>query len=257
MARHPSPPPQKVALVTGASSGIGRATALVLARTGIGVVVGARRSARLDTLVCEIQDQGGQAVALAGDVCDPAYAQGLVTLAQTRFGGLDMAFNNAGILGAMGPTAGISLGDWEQTLRTNLTACFLACQAQIPAMRARGRGSIVLTSTFVGYRIGIPQMAAYAASKAGLGLTRTLAAEYGPERIRVNALLPGGTDTAMGRQFADTLQAREHVAGLHALRRLATPEEIAHSAFYLLSEASSFTTGSALVADGGISSVRG
>ncbi|MGB1015784.1 MAG: SDR family oxidoreductase, partial [Nannocystaceae bacterium] len=140
----------------------------------------------------------------------------------------------------------------------NLTACFLGCQAQIPAMRTRGQGSIVLTSTFVGTHVRFPQMAAYAASKAGLiGLVRTLAAEFGPEHIRVNALLPGGCDTAMGRQVADTPQAREHVAGLHALRRLATPQEIAFSAVYLLSEASSFTTGSALLADGGISSVRG
>lgn len=139
----------------------------------------------------------------------------------------------------------------------NLTGGFLCAKHQIPAMLSRGGGSIIFTSTFIGYTVGLPHTAAYAASKAGLiGLTKALAAEFGRKGIRVNALVPGGTDTAMSRAFADTPEALGFVRGLHALKRMAAPEEIAQSALYLASEASSFTTGSALLTDGGVSIVR-
>ena len=121
-------------------------------------------------------------------------------------------------------------------------------------MLDRNGGSLIFTSTFVGYTVGLPNMAAYSASKAGIiGLTKALAAEFGPKGIRVNALLPGGTDTPMGRSFANTPDVLAFVHGLHALKRMASPEEIAKSALYLASDASSFTTGSALLADGGVS----
>lgn len=244
----------KVALVTGASSGIGYATAKLFAREGAKIVVAARRQAALDALVAEITQAGGHAVALAGNVQDAAYAKALVDLAQARFGGLDVAFNNAGTMGEMGATLDVPLSEWEDTLRTNLTSAFLGAKYQIPAMLERGGGSLIFTSTFVGYTAGFPGTAAYAASKAGLiGLTQTLASEFGARGIRVNALLPGGTDTPMGRAFASTPEALAFVQGLHALKRLAAPEEIAQSALYLASDASSFTTGSALLADGGVS----
>ncbi|MCA9705633.1 MAG: SDR family oxidoreductase [Myxococcales bacterium] len=247
----------KVAIVTGASSGIGRAASKLFAQHGARVVVNARHQPALDTLVDEIAAAGGQAIACAGDVGDPAVAARLVALAVERLGGLDIAFNNAGTLGAMGPTPGIELSAWEQTLRTNLTAAFLGAKHQIPAMIERGGGSIVFTSTFVGHATGLPGMAAYAASKAGLiGLTRVLAAELGAHGIRVNALLPGGTDTPMGRTVASTPEALAYVRGLHALGRIATPEEIARSALYLVSSDSSFTTGAVLMADGGASMFR-
>jgi NAD(P)-dependent dehydrogenase (short-subunit alcohol dehydrogenase family) len=178
----------------------------------------------------------------------------LVELARSRYGGLDVAFNNAGTLGPMGATADVSTNAWEAALRTNLTSAFFAAKYQIPAMQARGKGSIVFTSTFVGYTAGMPGLAAYAASKSGLiGLTQALAVELGAQGIRVNALLPGGTDTPLGRVFADTPEALAFVRGLHALKRMATPEEIAESALYLASDASSFTTGTALLVDGGVS----
>lgn len=121
-------------------------------------------------------------------------------------------------------------------------------------MFERGGGSLIFTSTFVGHTVGFPGTAAYAASKAGLiGLTQTLASEFGGRGVRVNALLPGGTDTPMGRIFANTPEALAFVEGLHALKRMASPDEIAQSALYLASDASSFTTGSALLADGGVS----
>ena len=121
-------------------------------------------------------------------------------------------------------------------------------------MLKREGGSLIFISSFVGYTVGVPPMAAYAASKAELiGLTKALAAGYGSQNIRINALLPGGTDTPMGRTFANTSEAIAFVEGLHALKRMAQPEEIAKSALYLASDLSSFKTGSALLADGGVS----
>jgi NAD(P)-dependent dehydrogenase (short-subunit alcohol dehydrogenase family) len=244
----------KVAIVTGASSGIGRAAAKLFAEAGAAVVVAARRQAELEILIAEIEQAGGTAAALAGDVNAEGYQAALVELAVGRFGGLDIAFNNAGTLGEMGATPGLSLDGWRDTLNTNLTSAFLAAKYQIPAMLNRGGGSLIFTSTFVGHTAGMPGMAAYAASKAGLiGLTQALAAEFGPQGIRVNALLPGGTDTPMGRVVAHTPEIAAHVANLHALKRIARPEEIARSALYLASDASSFTTGTALLVDGGVS----
>ena len=247
----------KVAVVSGASSGIGRATARLFAEEGARVVVGARRREALDDLVAEITAAGGAAVAHAGDVKEEACAGALVDMAVGTFGGLDIAFNNAGTLGEMGPVTEVSLAGWHDTLDTNLTAAFLGAKHQLPAMIARGGGSLVFTSTFVGQGVGFPGMAAYAASKAGLvGLTQVLAAEFGEKGIRVNAILPGGTDTPMGRSVADTDEAKAFVEGLHALKRIASPEEIARSVLYLASDASSFTTGAALLVDGGVSISR-
>lgn len=244
----------KVAIVTGASSGIGYATAKLFAKEGAKVVVAARRQLELDALVEDIAHSGGHAAALAGDVKEEAFAKALVELAIGRFGGLDVAFNNAGTTGEMGVTPAVSLAGWENTIRTNLTSAFLGAKYQLPAMLDRNGGSLIFTSTFVGHTVGLPGMAAYAASKAGLiGLTQALASEFGPKGIRVNAVLPGGTDTPMGRAFANTPDALAFVHGLHALKRMAQPEEIAQTALYLASDASSFTTGTALLADGGVS----
>jgi NAD(P)-dependent dehydrogenase (short-subunit alcohol dehydrogenase family) len=245
----------KVAIITGASAGIGYEAARLFAREGAKVVVGARRQTELDALAVQFGECGGTAAVLAGDVKDEAYAKALVELATNKFGGLDVALNNAGTLGELGVSVPqMALSEWENTLATSLTSAFLGAKYQIPAMLQRGGGSLIFTSSFVGYTVGFPQTAAYAASKAGMiGLTKTLAAEYGPQNIRVNALLPGGTDTPMGRTFANTPEAIAFVKSLHALKRLAQPEEIANSALYLASDLSSFTTGTALLADGGVS----
>jgi NAD(P)-dependent dehydrogenase (short-subunit alcohol dehydrogenase family) len=246
----------KVAIITGASSGIGRATAKLFAEQGAKLVVAARRQAELDALVAEIADSGGEAIAVVGDVQDEAFARTLVERATGAYGGLDVAFNNAGIVGAMGPVSALALADWRETLDTNLTAAFLGAKYQVPALIARGGGSLIFTSTFVGHTVGMPGMTAYAASKAGLiGLTQVLAAEFGPKGVRVNALLPGGTDTPASITNAPGAgpEVLAFVEGLHALKRMARPEEIARSALYLASDASSFTTGIALLADGGVS----
>ena len=244
----------KVVIVTGASAGIGRATALLFAKEGASVVLAARREPELQSLANLITDEGGQALAIAGDVAEEAFAKTLVEQTLAKFGRLDVAFNNVGILGATGPVPEMSLEDWDQVIATNLTSAFLAAKYQLPAMLSGGGGSMIFTSTFVGYTTGMPGMSAYAASKAGLiGLTQVLACEYGRHNIRVNALLPGGTDTAAAQEFADTPEKKAFVAGLHALKRIAKPEEIAQAALYLASDASSFTTGSAMLVDGGVS----
>lgn len=244
----------KIAIVAGASSGIGYATSKLFAREGAKIVVGARRQAQLDALVAEIEAAGGAAVALAGDVRDEAFARALVETAEGRFGGLDVAFNNAGSLGEMGPTPDVSLVGWSEAIATNLTSAFLAAKYQLPAMLRRGSGSLIFTSTFVGHTAGMPGVAAYAASKSGLiGLTQALAVEFGPRGIRVNATLPGGTGTPMARQMNATPEALAFVRSLHALKRMASPDEQARSVLYLASDASSFTTGTALLVDGGVS----
>ena len=249
----------KVAIVTGASTGIGRATAQLFARAGARVVVTARRQVELEALVAEIASEGGTAIAIAGDVREEADVRALVDLAVDRFGGLDIAFNNAGGMVEMQPVPQASLAAWRETIDTNLTSAFLCAKYQVPAMLARGGGSLIFTSSFVGNTVGMPGMAAYAASKAGLlGLVQTLAVEFGGSGIRANALLPGGTDTPSNVANAPGAapEVRRFVEGMHALKRMATPEEIAHSALYLASDASSFTTGTALLADGGVSIAR-
>lgn len=247
----------KVAIVTGASSGIGRASAKLFARAGAKVVVAARRKAELESLVREIVDQRGDALALAGDVSDEAFAKELVERAEQSYGRLDVAFNNAGTLGEKGPTTGISLDGWNEALKVNLTSAFLAAKHQIPAMLKQGKGSIIFTSTFVGYTVGFPGAAAYAASKSGLiGLTQVLAAEYGPQNIRVNAILPGAVETAMYKAANETAEQQAYLTNLHALKRIASPDELARAALYLASDASSFQSGTAMLVDGGLSITR-
>ena len=247
----------KVALITGASSGIGRATAKLFAAEGAMVVVAARRRPELDSLVAEITALDGEAIALAGDVRSEDFARALVDLAVSRFGRLDIAFNNAGTLGEAGPTTGISEAGFTDALATNLTSAFLGAKHQIPAMLKGGAGSIIFTSTFVGYTCSFPGVAAYAASKSGLiGLTQALAAEYGPQGLRVNAILPGAVDTPMYRAMNDTESSQAFITNLHALKRVSTPEELARSVLYLASDDSSFVKGTASLVDGGASITR-
>ena len=244
----------KVAIVTGASSGIGAAAARLFAQAGAAVVVSARRQDRLEALVETIRGEGGQAVAVAGDVCDPDLADRLVATATQAFGGLDIALNNAGAVGVNAPVSDLTLDQWRETVDVNLTGAFLGARAQIPALLKRGGGSLIFTSTFVGHAIGMPGMAAYAAAKAGLvGLSRVIAAEFGARGVRSNCLLPGGTDTEAGREFAHTPEIIAFVEGMHALKRMASPDEIACAALFLASDASSFMTGTAVLVDGGVS----
>ncbi|WP_420962575.1 SDR family oxidoreductase [Brucella sp. IR073] len=245
----------KSIIITGASSGIGAAAALLFAAEGANVVLGARRAAELEALAGEINRSGGEgrAVFLAGDVREEGYATALVDMAVKTFGGLDGAFNNAGIVGEMQPVGEMTLANWSDVIAINLTSAFLAAKAQIPVMKKQGRGSIVFTSSFVGFgNGGLPGMSAYAASKAGLvGFTQSLASDHGPDGVRINALLPGGTITpAAGHGNPEFL---EFVANLHPMKRMAEAREIAQAALFLLSDRASFVTGSPMLADGGMS----
>lgn len=243
----------KSIIITGASSGIGAAAALLFASEGARVVLGARRATELASVSADVNRAGGKAVFLPGDVRDEGYADALVNLAANEFGGLDGAFNNAGIVGELSSTTDMALAQWSDVIQTNLTSAFLAAKAQIPAMRNRGGGSIVFTSTFVGYSNGgLPGMGAYAASKAGvIGLTKSLASDHAAEGIRINALLPGGTITPAGGE--GNKEVLDFVANLHPMKRMASAKEIAQAAQFLLSDRSSFMTGSPMIVDGGMS----
>lgn len=243
----------KVAIITGASSGIGKAAAKLFAANGASVVLVARREASLKIAVDEIQDQGGRALAIVGDVTEADTHVEAVAAARAAFGGLHIAFNNAGSVGTIGPLAEIEPRQWSEVLAVNLTAAFLGTRAQVPAMIKQGGGSIVFTSSFVGNSVGLPGMGPYGAAKAGLmGLVRGITADYAAAGIRANALLPGGTATDMAGDDAQ----REWAAGLHAMKRIARPEEIAQAALFLASDMSTFVTGSALWVDGGNAAVK-
>ena len=160
----------------------------MFATEGARLVIGARRQAGLEQVADEIRQAGGDVTVLAGDVGDEDYCAGLVEVARQSYGRLDIAFNNAGMLGDLVPLPEMTPENWRQVMETNLTSAFLSARHQVPAMLETGSGSIIFTSTFVGHTAGMPGMAAYAASKAGLiGLTQVLAAECGPQNIRINA----------------------------------------------------------------------
>lgn len=244
----------KVAIITGASSGIGRASAKLFAQEGASVIIGARREDRLNILAAEIKEAGGQVKILAGDVTSEEYNKALVALAVLAFGKLDIAFNNAGTLGTLVPITELAREDWDFSINTNLTSAYLAAKHQIPAMLENKGGSVIFTSSVAGTTVAIPTKSAYAAAKAGLtGLTKTLATEYGANGIRFNAIVPGATDTPMAAQLGTDPEFIKFLEGIHALKRMAQPEEIADAALYLASDLSRFVTGSSLLVDGGVS----
>ena len=243
----------KTLIVTGASSGIGAAAARLFASEGANVVLAARRSEELQSVADDITRGGGSVAYRAGDVLDEAYAGMLTALALERFGTLHGAFNNAGVVGDMRAIPEMSINNWNRVISTNLTSAFWAAKAQVPVLKERGGGSIVFTSSFVGFSNGgLPGMAAYAASKAGLnGLVQSLAAEHASDGIRINALLPGGTITPAGGE--GNPEALKFVSDLHPMKRMASALEIAQAAVFLLSDRSRFMTGSPMIVDGGMS----
>lgn len=247
----------KVAIVTGASSGIGRAAAVLFAKQGASVVLTARREDELESVAREIRFGGAQAQVVVGDVRDEQIHKNCVDSATEHFGGLDIAFNNVGWLGEMAPCQDVSVENFVDTLNVNLTSAFIATKYQMPAMLNRGGGSLIYTSSFVGPTMGMPGMMAYATAKAGLsGLVHVAAVEGGASNVRANAIASGGVDTPMGRTVANTPENIAFVEGLHALKRQALPEEIANAALFLASDASSFMTGAVMPVDGGVSKTK-
>lgn len=243
----------RTAIISGASSGIGRAAALLFAREGANLILIARGAEGLSKVAREIENVGGKAVCHAGDVSLPETHRAAVEQALATFGRLDIAFNNVGYVGPVQPLAQIALYDWQQVVTTNLTSAFLAAAAQLPPMIEQGGGSLIFTGSFVGNSVGLPGMSAYGAAKAGLtGLVKGITADYAHLGIRANALLPGGTDTAM----AGDEDQKRWAASLHPVRRIAQPEEIANAALFLASDIASFVNGSCLWADGGNSATK-
>ncbi|HEX4358858.1 MAG TPA: glucose 1-dehydrogenase [Pseudonocardia sp.] len=242
----------KVALVTGAGTGIGRASALAFARAGARVVVSDIDAGGGKATVEAILDEGGEATFQQADVTDAGEVEALVAHAVATYGGLHCAHNNAGVLGPSAKLVDVSEADWATVLSVNLTAVFLCMKHEITAMLAAGGGSIVNTSSFSGL-VAVPFASAYVASKHGVvGLTKAAAVEYGRKGIRVNAVCPGTTRTQMNEQRAESSPAMaKAMTDITPMRRLAEPAEIADSVVWLCSDAASFVNGHALPVDGG------
>ncbi len=243
----------KIAVITGAASGIGRASALTFAREGASVVLADRAEEALAETARLVSEAGGDAAWITTDVARREDVVALVALAVERHGRLDCAFNNAGIPGGMQPFAEHTDEQFEQVMDINVRGAWMCVQEEIKAMLQSGGGSIVNASSGLGM-IAAPQVAAYVTSKhAVLGLTRATALEYPRQGIRVNAVLPGVVDTAMPQEmFAAAPGAVDAISEMSPMGRLARPEEVAEAAAWLCSDRSSYVNGHGLVVDGGI-----
>lgn len=242
----------RVAIVTGASTGIGRATALAFAERGVAVVVADLDAERGESVAGEVVAAGSESLFVRTDVTDPDDVAGVVDRCVARFGRLDYAHNNAGIQTESAPTADCSIDDWDRTLAVNLTGVFLCMRAEITWMLAHGGGGIVNTSSAGGLK-GFPGASAYVASKHGvIGLTKSAALEYAMSGIRVNAVCPGVIDTELVRGFTqDHPEVADQLLAVEPVHRLGTAAEVADAVVWLCSERASFVTGHALVVDGG------
>ena len=241
----------KVALVTGAASGIGRATALAFAREGAKVVIADIAVREGPETVRMIQKAGGEAIFVKADVSQEADVDALVKETVERCGRLDCAVNNAGIDGDAALTADCSKQNWDRVIATNLTGVFLGMKYQIPQMLKQGGGAIVNTASTMGL-VAHENIPAYVASKHGVvGLTKATALEYVRNNIRVNAICPGNTRTAvLDHVMKDMPEIYQTLMAATPIGRLAEPDEIAKAIVWLCSDAASYCTGHALVVDG-------
>jgi NAD(P)-dependent dehydrogenase (short-subunit alcohol dehydrogenase family) len=239
----------KVVLITGAASGIGRAAALAFAAEGARVAILDRSLDALEAVHASLKNAGSEVLAMACDVSSPDQVEGAIKQLDDRFGRLDVAFNNAGVENKAAPVHEIDLAEWDRILGINLRGTFICMKHELAQMVKQGGGAVVNTSSGAGIR-GVAGGAAYAASKhAIIGLTRSAALDYAKQNIRVNAVLPGNIETPMMERF--TGGDIQKAIDLEPVGRLGKPEEIAEAVLWMASDLGSFVTGAATVIDGG------
>ena len=242
----------KVAIVTGAATGIGRATALAFARKGIRLALADIDMNKLAETEQQIKAIGGEAISIKTNVADPKAVQAMVEKTIQAYGRLDYAFNNAGIEGDQNLTADCSIENWQRVININLNGVFYCMKYEIPEILKHKGGAIVNMSSIAGY-VGFPNIAAYTASKHGvIGLTQTSALEYAQSGIRVNAVCPGIINTEMIERFTQgNKEALDGMTQMEPIGRLGEPEEVANAVVWLCSDEASYITGHALPIDGG------
>ena len=241
----------KVAFVTGAAGGIGRAAALAFAREGASVAVSDVSDQNVRETARIIEESGGRALAVGCDVTRTEDVKAALGKTVDAFGRLDVAFNNAGVENEVKPMAEVTEEEWDRILAVNLRGVFLCMKYEVPLMLEQG-GAIVNTSSGAGVK-GFPGGAAYVAAKHGVvGLSKSAALDYAAFNVRINAVCPGIVDTKMMRRFSGgTPEGRAAVISQEPIGRMGTPEEIASAVLWLCSDAASFATGHAMVVDGG------
>jgi NAD(P)-dependent dehydrogenase (short-subunit alcohol dehydrogenase family) len=242
----------KVAIITGGASGIGKSTAMVLARRGIKVVISGRREALGQQVIEEIRAQDGDAAYVTADVNDEASIRQMIEFAVTRYGRLDLAVNNAGIANETVRIGDSDPAKFQAMLQTNVMGVYLCMKFEIQQMLKNGGGSIVNLASIAGLN-GIPYAGPYAATKhAVVGLTKSGALDYATQNIRINAVAPGAVNTdIISQQIALGQYDEVSVSAMHPMARMGNPEEIAHGIAWLLSDEASFVTGHILNIDGG------
>lgn len=240
----------KVTIVTGAASGIGRAIAVQFAEEGAAVVVSDVDDAGGERTVAMVRERGARATYVHADTSRPADHEALVAAAESAFGALHAAVNNAGIGGPIAPVGEYPIDGWDRVIAVNLSGVFYGMRHQIPALLRAGGGSIVNIASVLG-QVGFPNSAAYVAAKHGVvGLTRNAALEYGPLGLRINAVAPGFIRTPMVEKNL-TPEVQAVIEGQHAMRRLGEPREVAELVTWLVSDRASFVTGGYHEVDGG------
>jgi NAD(P)-dependent dehydrogenase (short-subunit alcohol dehydrogenase family) len=244
----------KSAMLTGTSSGIGRAIAIRFGEEGANVVLASRRADEDEETARLVRKAGAEAVVVTTDITDPDQVQRALDETISGFGGIDCAVNNAAMVGEPATTASQSIEQWRRVVDTNLTGTWLCMRAQLNAMLAAGKGGSIVNTASAGGLVAAPTMPAYSASKAGImGITRTAAIEFAKERIRVNAICPGPTETPMTLAMAEAGgPSAADMAQFIPLGRTATVKEQASAAVYLSSDDAGFITGIALPVDGGM-----